>query len=121
MKLKVVSVNDNEEHSSERVFINVLEATDLTYYILRDTTYTEDNHISNKWQHVYKFHKQIVNAGDQVVLYTKTGKDDVRTFANGKKQYIYYWGLDSSVWNNTGDGAVLYEIRGWETFKVKPL
>jgi hypothetical protein len=89
----------------------VLEDANLKYYILRDTTYTSKTKISNKWQHVHKFIDQEVEEGDRVILYTKNGTDRVEDYGNDNKKYIYYWDLDSSVWNNTGDAAVLYGLR----------
>ncbi len=119
MKIEITNVIDNGTHDSERVVLSVLQDTDLKYYIIRDTTYTDDEHVSNKWQHVHKFGEQPVKAGDEVILYTKKGKKEIKNHGNNNKQYTYYWGMDSSIWNNDGDAAVLYQIYKWKTFNVK--
>ncbi|MDP9955093.1 hypothetical protein J2X97_000730 [Epilithonimonas hungarica] len=43
----------------------------IKYYILRDTTYNDDNTIFNKWVYAYKLLSQAVKKGDRVVLHTK--------------------------------------------------
>lgn len=118
MKLKMTQIFDRGTHNSEKVLIDVLEDANLMYYIVRDTTYTDDNHISNKWSHAHKFSEQKVQKGDKVVLCTKTGTHRKNDLGNGKTEYVYFWGLGNSVWNNDGDAAVLYEVNTWDTLAV---
>jgi predicted carbohydrate-binding protein with CBM5 and CBM33 domain len=118
MKLKMTKIVDYGTHASEKVLIDVLEKANLKYYIVRDTTFSNKDTISNKWTHVHKFLNQVVNKGDKVVLYTKNGTNTKKELANGSIEYTYYWGLGSSVWNNDGDAAVLYEINNWQTLGV---
>jgi hypothetical protein len=65
------------------------------------------------------FGNQDVKSGDEVILYTKKGTDSSVTLTNGKTRYTKYWGLGNSVWNNTGDAALLFEINTWRTTKVR--
>jgi len=118
MKLKMTKIVDYGTHDSEKILIDVLEEANLRYYLVRDTTFSTKDTISNKWTHVHKFLNQIVKTGDKVVLYTKIGTNSKKELANGNIEYTYYWGLGSSVWNNDGDVAVLYEISTWETLGV---
>lgn len=122
MKIEILRVEDHGTLESERVYLSVLKDADLKYYIVRDTTYTEEGKFSNKWVHAYEFVGQLVKAGDEVVLYT--GKAPKKTEKiNGDKnvRYFYSWGLKECVWNNDGDVAVLYELNTWKTKKIKPV
>lgn len=120
MKIEITDVVDHGTHASEKVLLKVLNDTDLKYFILRDTTYTSENKVSNEWVHAYRFISQEVKKGDKIILYTKIGNDSIKDLGNGNTQYIYYWNLGSCVWNDTGDAAVLYQIEDWKTFRVKP-
>lgn len=118
MKLKIEELIDNGTHESERVLIKVLKDANMKYYLIRDTTYSSEHTISNKWVHTYKFLTRAVEKGDEIVLYTKRGRDSMEVLPSGNKRYIYYWNLDNSVWNNDGDVAVLYEIGSWSSLGV---
>jgi hypothetical protein len=118
MKLQLTEIVDRGTHNSEKVLIDVVEDANLQDYIIRDTTFTKGDKISNKWVHAHKFLKQSVKKGDKVVLYTRTGTDSKKELENGNTEYTYFWDLDSSVWNNDGDAAVLYELRAWHTLAV---
>lgn len=119
MKLEITQVLGFGSQDTERVMMRVLADCNLHYYILTDTTYTDDTHISNKLRHMHWFHNKEVKQGDEVVLYTKKGTESAIGLTNGKTRYTLYWGLDGSVWNNTGDGALLFEITTWKATKVR--
>jgi len=122
MKLKILRVEDHGTLQSERVFLSVEEDANLMYYLIRDTTYTSDDKISNKWDHIYKFLGKSVKAGDEVVLYTATAPKESEKINNNKNTCYYFsWGLKECVWNNDGDVAVLYEISNWQSSPVKPV
>lgn len=119
MKFKINRVIDYGTHQSERVELAVLQDCSLQYFILIDTTYVEENKISNTMRHMYWFTHQEVKKGDEVVLYTKSGQTSILEINGGSnKRYTLYWGLGNSVWNNPGDAAVLFELNGWGTTKV---
>ena len=119
MKLKIKSVVDYGTHSSERVELVVTADCNLKYYMLTDTTYTSENTISNKMRHMHWFYSKDVISGDEVVLYTKKGTAKTESIKNGNNtRYIIFWGLDSYIWNNSGDAALLFEINTWKTTKV---
>lgn len=118
MKIKMIKVVDRGTHQSEKVIMNVVQDTNLINYILRDTTYLKENTISNRWVHAYEFLKQDVKKGDQIILYTKVGINSKKDLGSGCTEYTYYWCLNSSVWNNDGDAAVLYEVEDWQHMAV---
>ncbi|QQY31741.1 MULTISPECIES: hypothetical protein [Chryseobacterium] len=68
---------------------------------------------------MYWFVSKNVKKGDEVILYTKSGTNKTEEINGGKnKRYTLFWNLGNSVWNNTGDAAVLFEVRTWKTTKV---
>lgn len=119
MKIQINQVVDHGTLNSEKVQMSVLEDTDLRFYIVADTTFTANDKISNKLRHMYWFTSVEVKQGDQVELYTKAGANTDTTIANGKKKYTIYWGLGNPIWNNDGDGAILFQIEDWATKKAK--
>jgi hypothetical protein len=113
MKLTIRTIVDHG-HDSERIVLDVTQAANLKYYLVFDTTYLRPGAISNKLRHTYWFAPQAVQVGDVVVLYTKKGSNTSRQ-ENGHTVYFYYWGLDSCVWNDEGDRALLMEANAWIT------
>ncbi|WP_123980688.1 hypothetical protein [Chryseobacterium sp. G0201] len=60
-----------------------------------------------------------VKKGDEVLFYTKSGITKTEEINGGKnKRYTLFWNLGNPVWNNTGDAAVLFEVKTWKTTKV---
>ncbi|AZA52122.1 hypothetical protein EG348_03425 [Chryseobacterium sp. G0201] len=119
MNLKINRVIDYGTLASERVNISVLEDCNLRYYIVIDTTYVGDTAISNKMRHMHWFTPRDVKKGDEVLFYTKSGITKTEEINGGKnKRYTLFWNLGNPVWNNTGDAAVLFEVKTWKTTKV---
>jgi len=119
MDIQILKVVDYGTHDSERVILKALAACNLQYYLLTDTTYTDASHISNKLRHMYWFYNQDVKKEDEIFLYTKTGTSKQEALTNGATRFTYYWGLGNSVWNNTGDAALLFQVTSWDTTKVR--
>lgn len=119
MKVSIREIADSRNHDQERLILDVVQDTDIGEYLVLDSTYTENNKVSNRARHPYWFLDQKVKKGDVVVLYTKRGRSSNQSNSNGSTSYFYYWGLDSSVWNNDKDCAVLLHISEWTAKAVK--
>lgn len=117
MKVKIRNVVDFDTLDSERIILDVVDDTDIGYYMIADSTYTADDKISNKVRHTYWFPDQKVKKGDVVVLYTKKGTNKPKK-EKDHTIYFYYWGLDKSIWNDEGDCALLFEIAEWSHKKA---
>ena len=115
MKLKIVKIIDHGLLYKERLWLKVLQNTDMKYYIVFDTTYTSQNTISNLHRHAYWFDSKQVRSGDSVVLYTKAGKPSSMRNTDGTMTHFFYQGVDKTIWNKERDCAVLFEISGWVT------
>jgi hypothetical protein len=115
MKLKIVKIIDRGVVDKERLWLKVLQDTDMEYHIVFDTTYTSQDSISNLLRHAYWFRSKHVRSGDSVVLYTKGGDPSSKQNTDGTTTHFFYWGLDKTIWNREGDCAVVFDITGWVT------
>ncbi len=118
MNIKLQQIIDNGKHSDERIVLKALTTVNLANYMILDATYLPDGKLSNKARHVYWFKSKIVNANDTIVLYTKNGQPSETKNTNGSTSHFLFWGLDSSVWNNTGDKATLVDIKQTESLTI---
>ncbi|MCS5969701.1 hypothetical protein LNP26_29815 [Klebsiella variicola subsp. variicola] len=57
MKLKIRTIHGHGKANEEYVIIDVTDDCNAQYYMLADTTYTNDNKISNKVRHTHWFSK----------------------------------------------------------------
>lgn len=118
MKLKIISVHNHGDFDKEYVLLQATQDCDLSSYILADTTYLSSGKISNKLRHMHWFVPQKVNKDDFVTLWTKTGKNEVTKSTTGTPLHRNFWNLSTPVWNDDGDGAVLFELGTWKALKV---
>lgn len=119
MDLKIISVHGNGDFDSEYVLLRATADCDVGYYQLCDTTYTDDDKVSNKLRHIYWFPDRAVKKGELVSLWTKSGKNTTTKNESGTVVHRFYWGLSKAVWNNDGDCAVLQHLETWQLFKAK--
>jgi hypothetical protein len=118
MDIKILSIHEQGNADKEYVFIEVLNDCNLKYYGLADTTYSTPTSISNKLRHFYWWTSHDVKKGERVVLRTGKGKNDSYVNNAGHTVHRFFWGLGSAVWNDTGDAAVLFNMRTWNTTKA---
>ena len=117
MKIEIIRIIDKGVESKERLYLKVLADTDLSYYIVFDTTYTSESTISNVQRHAHWFKPRKVKAGDYIVLYTRDGKTSTSLNKDGSTTHFLFWGIDRTIWNKDGDCAVLFEVSSWMTRK----
>ena len=119
MKLQIVAIANRGVANQERVHLRVLADANLSYYVLLDTTYLRPEAISNLLRHAYWFPSHQVKAGDNVVLYSGPGIQQSQPNLVGGTNHFFYWGLKETVWNKTGDCAVLMELANWQTSRYE--
>ena len=117
MKLEIIKIIDKGVTSKERLWLKVLNNTDLSYYIVFDTTYSSESTISNIQRHAHWFKPRKVKAGDFVILYTREGTASTSQNQDGSTNHFLFWGIDRTIWNADSDCAVLFEINNWMTKK----
>jgi len=115
MELEFLKVN---REGPEYVLFRVSEDTNLWQFIVFDTTYDEDGNPSNLNRHSFFFRNKNVSKGDYVVIYTLDGQDSEFKNKAGSITHVFYWGLDTEVWNNTGDRVLLVKVDEFRRFKI---
>ena len=70
--LKLIKIKDART-DNERVVLKVLSKCNINSYILFDTTFDESGIVSNKHRHLFVFPDLVVEEGDFIWLYTKSG------------------------------------------------
>lgn len=119
MKLAIHSIEGKGKLDEECVWFDVKDDVEnLNFYAVCDTTYTDDNHISNELRHIYWFKKKAVKKNDWIKLMTKSGTDGTTTNNRNTTTHIFYWNLGRTVWNKDGDAAILFEIADWKTTRA---
>ncbi|MCD3616437.1 hypothetical protein KX362_23410, partial [Escherichia coli] len=85
----------------------------------RFSTY-ENGQVSNKHRHVYFFPDKSVKKGEYVILFTRSGKNKTGTWNDDDDTvtHRFYWGLDTTVWNEDGDEALVLKYRIVDRKKV---
>jgi hypothetical protein len=114
MSMRIKHIKNNGAAKEERIVFEVLKDADIGYFLVFDTTYTQDNKVSNELRHPYWFPDKNVKAGDLVILYTKQGTNTSRKNDDGTSSHFFYWGLDMPILNNDKDCIVLIEARNWK-------
>ena len=115
MRLALAGIFDRGIPNRERVQLNVLADANLSYYVILDTTYINPQGISNLLRHAFWFPPQGAKAGEQVILYTGPGLHMSQRNLFGVTVHYFYWGLKNTIWNKSGDCAVLMELNSWAT------
>lgn len=109
----------NEDLQTERVVLTAQRACNLSRFLLFDSTYDEDGHVTNKERHLKLFPPIILKRGDMVTLYTKRGRNNIPAANPGAPvNYILFWGLNHKVWNNAGDRAYLFHFDDYMHYDV---
>ena len=118
MKLKIYKIEGKGDLDKEVIWFDVVEdISDLVYYIVSDTTYTDDNHISNELRHIYWFPSKSVKKGDWIALRTKNGTNSTVKNDRGGNTHTFYWNLGRTIWNKDGDAAILFKVENWNVVK----
>lgn len=113
MKVEIIAIKEPGVLEKERLVLQVLKDCDVGYYIALDSTYTQENKLSNLVRHPYWFPDKQVAAGDLVVLYTKVGKQSSKTNKDSSESHFFYRNMEKTVWNKESDCAVILEVNTW--------
>ncbi|HHW9298814.1 TPA: hypothetical protein ACU3BK_000743 [Salmonella enterica] len=114
MTIEIKYALDAGNLAKERLVLKATSDDEIGNYILFDTTYVEDDKVSNKIRHSLWFPDQEVKKNDLIVVYTKSGKYSKIENKNKTTSHFFYMGLGNSIWNENGDCAVLMEISSWQ-------
>lgn len=107
MDLFVVRV---ERLPEERIILKVMQDCNTWPYILFDTTYDDEGRVTNRNRHSFIFPNLNVSKGDFIVINTSIGAYDKFRNKRGTMTHVLHWGLDSTIWNNQQDSALLVKV-----------
>lgn len=111
MKVEIRSIKDKGNEEKERLVLGVKANTDIGDYLIIQTGF-RDGEATIETYKAYWFPYKAVSAGDLVVLYTKSGRDN-ENLRSGKKVHFFYWGLDSAIWNKEDRVPVILHAPEW--------
>jgi hypothetical protein len=115
MKLQVLRIADRGVPNNERVHLSVLQEATLSFYVVLLTRYVAPSSVANSSLSAFWFPTAQVKPGDQVILFTGSGKSNSRIEANGSTTHSYYWGLKNAVFSDASYCIVLLEGTTWFT------
>ena len=115
MKTRILQIFDRGVPYKERLAFSVINDCKLDEFIVFNTKYENPSAINARPLNTFWFTSKLVKAGDEVVLYTGSGISAETDKPDGTKIHTFYWGLQNTLWNTTGDCAVLFEINNWQT------
>jgi hypothetical protein len=114
MNISIKYIREPGSREHERVVLEVTERDDVGRYILARSSLTSDRSISSDLQDVYWLPDQKVEAGDLVVIYTKSGRNKSKQNRDGSSSHFLYWGLPDPMWNERNAVPVLFCIEDWQ-------
>ena len=118
MNLAIRRVSDAGNLAKERLVLYAESDVDVGRFILCRSTVLGEGEVSTKIRSSFWLPDLSVNAGDLVIIYTKSGKNSTRTNNDGSKSHFLYRGLTGPLWNEDNACAVLFETEDWEMKKV---
>lgn len=106
--------------ANECVWLGVSEdIPSLAHYILCDTTFVDDNSISNEFRHMFWFINKAVKKGDWVKVMTKEGSNTSAFNSQGGTTHIFYWKLSQPIWTASTDAAIVFHLNTWNTTRAQ--
>jgi hypothetical protein len=112
MKIDIQSVADKGNFQKERLVLKVKADTNIGDYLVIQTGF-HDGEVTIGTYNTFWFPYKSVSAGDLVVLYTKSGKENVKELNGSRKAHFFYWGLSSALWRGVDRAPVLLHAPEW--------
>ncbi len=110
MELAIIKIENNDTPDKEYIYMEVLEKTNLKYYIIWDNTYDLNKELTNQNQFFYKFPAYEVAKGDMVALYTSLKLPHKEKGEDGGVIHRFNWNLKNCIWNDGKDKVHLLKI-----------
>ncbi|ENQ1533179.1 TPA: hypothetical protein ACN359_004533 [Vibrio parahaemolyticus] len=114
MELKLKSIADKGNFEKERLLIEATVSCDLGEFLLLRTGLS-DGVVTTEVKNTLWFPDVELRKGDSVVVYTKSGRNNVKKIESGNNVYFQYWGLDEPIWNNDNTAPVLMNAPEWDS------
>lgn len=114
MKIKIQSIADKGIYEKERLVMKVIADCDVGDFLLLRAGYREGS-VTTGVHNTFWFPDEYVEAGDLVVVYSKSGKQNTKQLNSGKTAHFFYWGKDAALWNTKSKAPVLMHCPEWES------
>ncbi|OHX34410.1 hypothetical protein BJL95_17225 [Methylomonas sp. LWB] len=112
MNIDIQSVADKGNLDKERLILKVTADTDTGDYLVIQTGFS-NGEVTIGTYNTFWFPYKAVSAGDLVVLYTKSGRENIKELKGSKKAHFFYWGLSSTLWGKNDRAPVLLHAPEW--------
>ena len=119
MELRITGISDRGVLKDERIGFKVVKDCELKFYQLFRTSFSKSGGFYNRAKSAYWFAPKEVKAGDKIIVYSRSGKDNSQENSDGTTTYWFYWGLDEPIFVEEKYGIVLVEINNWALSKNK--
>ncbi len=113
MKLRIERIADRGVPNQERLFLTVVEPTNLGSHLVVSSAYMTPTTVANGGKNCFWFPPQEVKAMDQIVLYTRAGNYQPPEIGLVWNTYFYFWGQPSTIWNSLDTCALLFDVASW--------
>jgi hypothetical protein len=115
MSLIIETIRNPGDLNRERVVMRVVEeTTEIGEYIVLSVRADGKSVFGGDIFRGFWLPDAELNAGDTVVLYTKSGNRGRKTNKNGSKSLFFYWGLTNCRWKPDTNAAVLFNVTEWQ-------
>lgn len=118
MDLKIDKVKGHGDAAHEWVRLRASADCDVGHYIIVDNTYYANGKVSNELRNSFWFPDKDIKEGDYVILRTGEGVDGTSEMTDRTPLHEFFWGLNSPVWNDSGDAITLIHADTWTFQKV---
>lgn len=118
MSVELIVVKESGDLEKERLVLRAVREGDIGKYLVTRAKIggmPDRKVLAGSTYFAYWFPEKIVNEGDLVILYSKSGKSSERVNFNDTKSYFYYAGRDKSIWNQPDTVPILMEVGSWST------
>ena len=112
MKLELVSIQDRGVIGKERIVMKALSKFDVGQFAVIEAGYSGGS-VNTATNGCYWFPDKIVEEGDWVILYTKSGEDKEKVQRSGKTAHFFYWGKELPKWKNEKWVPVVLQVDSW--------
>lgn len=114
MRLEIIGVKDKGLLQRERLVLRASDTGDAGNFIILSTLASSDGlPFSGSPKAAFWMPDVIVQKGDFIVLYTKSGTSSSKVGSKGKTTYFHYIAKDESIWSDNSS-AVVCSVSGHE-------
>jgi hypothetical protein len=112
--LRFVNCAEPGFYADERIVLRPSARINLMEYVLLPMkSVGRPNDAEDLNTDVYWFPDKEVQAGDYVLLYSKSGTDHSFTNSNGHEVHVFYWNKERAVWRNGADVVAVLRVTDW--------